>query len=111
MNSPEREQVKFSREIDVNHGEKKGQVEIWLLEIEDTMRFTLRQLSKDCFLETDRTKRINDYPAMTVLSINMINWSKGVENALDNEKLDDESKKLELELQGLVQMVRGGLGE
>ena len=34
MISPEKERIKFIKAVDVNEGEKKGNVERWLLEIE-----------------------------------------------------------------------------
>lgn len=37
MISAEKEKVKFQKSIDVNEGERKGNVEIWLLEIEQQM--------------------------------------------------------------------------
>ena len=37
MYSMEKEYVKFHRLVDVNEGEKKGQVEKWLLEIQGVM--------------------------------------------------------------------------
>ena len=46
MYSPEKEYVKFNSSIDVNDGERKGNVEIWLLDIENLMRETLRGISK-----------------------------------------------------------------
>ena len=42
MISPEKEIVPFSKMIDVNECEKKGNVEKWLLEIEFVMRDTLK---------------------------------------------------------------------
>jgi len=46
MISPEKEIVPFFKKIDVNDGDKKGNVEKWLLEIEVTMRDTLRTIAK-----------------------------------------------------------------
>ena len=43
--SPEKEKVSFTRKIDVNDGDKKGNVEIWLREIEFEMRTTLKKIS------------------------------------------------------------------
>ncbi len=46
MISPEKESVDFVKSIDVNEGEKKGNVERWLLEIEDQMRISLKSVMK-----------------------------------------------------------------
>ena len=44
MISTEKEFVDFTRIIDVNKGERKGNFEIWLREIEIEMRLTLKKL-------------------------------------------------------------------
>ena len=41
MVSPEKERIPFLKPVDVNEGDKKGNVERWLLEIEGMMRDTL----------------------------------------------------------------------
>jgi len=46
MISPEKEIVPFYKKIDVNDGDKKGNVEKWLLEIEFVMRDTLKIIAK-----------------------------------------------------------------
>ena len=45
MNSAEDEKVLFQRKIDVNEGDRKGNVEIWLLEIEQLMQLTLTDMT------------------------------------------------------------------
>ena len=44
MISAEKEKVKFSKAIDVNEGDKKGNVEKWLSEIEAVMIDTLKKI-------------------------------------------------------------------
>jgi len=51
MVSPEKERVEFSRKIDVNEGERKGNVEIWLLEIEHEMQNSLRLITHKSLLD------------------------------------------------------------
>ena len=46
MISAEGEQVEFKKRVDVNAGDKKGNVEKWMLEIETVMRMTLKQLNE-----------------------------------------------------------------
>lgn len=41
MISAEKEEVMFDKKVDVNEGDKKGNVEKWMLEIEATMRRSL----------------------------------------------------------------------
>ena len=47
MISAEGEVVTLSKNIDVNEGDKKGNVEKWMLEIETQMRKTLREECRD----------------------------------------------------------------
>ena len=47
MISAEGETVKFDKMVDVNEGDKKGNVEKWMLEIETAMRKSLSQACKD----------------------------------------------------------------
>lgn len=58
MISAEGEEVEFEKRIDVNEGEKKGNVEKWMLEIESIMRKSLKSICKESmgsYLKTDRT--------------------------------------------------------
>ena len=73
MMSQEDEIVKFYRFVDVNEGEKKGQVEKWLLEIEEVMRQSLRLIAKTSNADNaERLEWIHKYPNMTVLCGDMI---------------------------------------
>lgn len=58
MISAEKENVKFIKKINVNEGDRKGNVEVWLLEIENTMIDTLVKITADCIqdLSTPRTQ-------------------------------------------------------
>lgn len=64
MISSEGENVQFNRHIDVNEGEKKGNVEIWLLEIEHMMIETLKKKTKDAIMDvkTARTDWVQTWP-------------------------------------------------
>ena len=56
MISPEKERIPFLKPVDVNEGEKKGNVERWLLEIEGMMRDTLKEIMTKSLL--DKKKRV-----------------------------------------------------
>lgn len=47
MISAEKEKIKFNKVIDVNDGEKKGNVERWLFEIEQMMIDTLKNIMRN----------------------------------------------------------------
>jgi len=57
MISAEKEEVLFLKDIDVNEGEKKGNVEIWMLEIEAYMIACLKKLAKDSLTSYPKTPR------------------------------------------------------
>ncbi len=61
--------------IDVDEGEKKGNVEKWLYEIEYVMKLTLNLIAKRALKDkSKRSERILKYPAMTVLMDDMVWW-------------------------------------
>jgi dynein heavy chain len=51
MISAEGENVLFDDKVDVNAGEKKGNVEKWMLEIESVMRRSLKKICKESMLK------------------------------------------------------------
>ncbi len=53
MTSKEKEFIKYHRAIDVNEGEKKGQVEKWLLEILEVMKETLNIIAEKCYFNME----------------------------------------------------------
>jgi len=84
MISPEKEIVPFCKKIDVNEGDKKGNVEKWLLEIENVMRETLKSIAKKSMEDKEmRTKWVLKYPAMTTLMGDMMHWTHSSEAALN----------------------------
>lgn len=117
MISPEKEIVPFDKSIDVNEGDKKGNVEKWLLEIENEMRNCLRAIAKRSI--EDRCPRMEwvvKYPAMITLMGDMMIWTTTSEVALDKAASDPKSMpdhyaRLNSELSDIVQMVRTDLGE
>ena len=72
MISAEKEEVNFLKKIDVNEGEKKGNVENWMLEIESQMISSLKSLAKEglgTYLQTERTTWCLALPGQLVLCI------------------------------------------
>jgi dynein heavy chain len=57
MISAEKEIVQFVKPVDVNEGAKKGNVEQWMLEIENVMRKTLQELTKAAIKDFYQSKR------------------------------------------------------
>jgi len=58
MISQEGEEVMFDTKVDVNEGDKKGNVEKWMLEIEAVMRKSLKKICKDSLEAYHNTERI-----------------------------------------------------
>lgn len=59
MISAEGEEVLFDKKVDVNEGEKKGNVEKWMLEIEAQMKKSLMKICKEGMISYPHTKRID----------------------------------------------------
>ena len=57
MISADKETVPFKKKIDVNEGDKKGNVEKWMLEIENVMRTTLKEIMNDSIKDYYKSKR------------------------------------------------------
>jgi dynein heavy chain, axonemal len=90
MVSMEKEKVAFSKRVDVNEGDKKGNVEKWLLEIEGVMIDTLKKVTKTAIEDGNaRTDWVKMWPAQTVLGVNMIRWTNKAEAAISSSNVKD----------------------
>jgi len=80
MVSAEGEVVTFTKPIDVNEGEKKGNVEKWMLEIEEMMKATLRDMVKEALADYEVTPRevwLEKWAGQIVLACDQIQWTTG----------------------------------
>lgn len=112
MISAEKEKVEFLKSVDVNDGEKKGNVERWLSEIEGVMISTLKKITKDSIADTtERVKWVRKWPAQTVLAVNMIRWTDLAEQAIQNRTIKEFLAQLVAELKDIVLLVRQDLTE
>jgi len=117
MISPEKEIVPFFKKIDVNDGDKKGNVEKWLLEIEFVMRDTLRTIAKKSIEDhCPRTEWVLKYPAMTTLMGDMMFWTTNSEIALNKvstfkDSMTNYMHLINQDLQDIVALVRSNLSE
>ena len=57
MISAESEEVMLDTKVDVNEGDKKGNVEKWMLEIEGVMRKSLWRICKDAMVAYPNPER------------------------------------------------------
>jgi dynein heavy chain len=92
MVSEEGEEVDFLDKIDVNEGDRKGNVELWMLDIEAAMRACLKDIAKRARQEYPamvRTEWMRKWPGQCVLAVSQIVWTNEVERSLAAGKLQD----------------------
>lgn len=95
MWSAEQEYVKFSESVFA-----EGNVEFWLLNIEKMMVKTLYDITKQANTEypedgTQRDEWLFNYPAQNVLTVDLIQWTKGVCDAIAKIKGGKDKRALE----------------
>ena len=117
MISAENETVSLLEPIDVNEGDKKGNAEKWLLELERGMTESLKKICKTSLKDYTSIPRINwvrKWPGQIILTVNQIIWTSGAENAIkdyQNSGISKYEKLLNDYLKDIVILVRGDLNE
>ncbi|EKX36467.1 hypothetical protein GUITHDRAFT_97557 [Guillardia theta CCMP2712] len=115
MNSPDGESVLFTSHITID-----GPVEVWLLEIENVMRQTLRKVLNQTLSSMKGTKRekwVNDFPGQLLITAGQMQWTSECEKGLlDSEKgnkvgVRTAKKKQVVLLNKYAEMVRGQLNK
>ena len=115
MYSSEGEFVTFTEPIDPNEGARKGNVEIWLKEVERVMKDTLKTITTKqmiAYAKTVREKWITDekLPGQTCLAVSSLYWTKQTTEALGKKNgLVAYLSQLNKQLEKLVELVRGEL--
>jgi dynein heavy chain len=116
MISAEGEKVDYLEKTDVEAGDKKGNVENWLLEVEASMINTLKKICSDSvnsYANTKRTEWVLNWPGQIILAVSQIYWTEGVEDALKKKGPVEATTKFEEVLQGQIEdiviLVRGEL--
>ncbi|EQC29095.1 hypothetical protein SDRG_13255 [Saprolegnia diclina VS20] len=111
MISAEGESVRMHEPIDP----KNKNVELWMLEVENMMRTSIRDTMHAAILDyikVDRSKWVQKWPGMCVLNASQMHWTREMEEAMD--KFGADGVKLMLnrqlgQLADMVTMVRGHL--
>jgi dynein heavy chain len=99
----------------VNEGDKKGNVEKWMLEIEKVMRRSLKMLTQQSiqdYYNAERTDWVKRWPGQVVLAVDQIDWTKGVEEVFSDMregKMESYRDVINGQILEVVQMVRGKL--
>ncbi len=81
MVSTEGETVEFLVKTDPEKGSNKGNVEKWLLEMQNFMRLTIKDVvikAMEAYPKTRRDKWVLDWPAQVVLNVSQVRASRAV---------------------------------
>lgn len=73
---------------------------------------TLKNITKQSIADqTERVKWVRNWPAQTVLAVNMLRWTEKAEEAIQGRSIKDFLAKLVAELRDIVVLVRQDLTE
>ncbi|KAF4799422.1 Dynein heavy chain 7, axonemal [Turdus rufiventris] len=114
MYSSEGERVQLISNISTS--EARGAVEKWLIQVEDIMLKTVRDViarSRTAYLETERKRWVLEWPGQVVLCVSQMYWTSEVHEALHKgpKGLKDYYDTLQLQLNDIVELVRGKLSK
>lgn len=117
MVSAEGEEVRYNKEINVNEGDNKGNVENWLTDVEREMRSCLKKICDDsckAYATDKRTHWVMNWPGQIILAVSQIYWTSGVEKALGMGKraanaVIEFEQVLQSQIDDIVVLVRGEL--
>jgi dynein heavy chain len=113
MFSSEQEKVKYS--YSVNTSEAKGAVEKWLLQVQNVMLVSMRDVieqARNAYALEAREDWVKEWPGQVVLCVSQIFWTIEVHEAFkqaDSNGLKDYLVKLNQQLGNIVKLVRGNL--
>ncbi|XP_063065421.1 dynein axonemal heavy chain 12 [Engraulis encrasicolus] len=110
MYSSEGERVEFIQLISTS--EARGAVEKWLVQVEDIMLRSVRDVvnrSRLAYPDTKRSQWVRDWPGQVVLCTSQIYWTLEVHEAIRNNCLRTYHERLQLQLNDIVELVRGKL--
>ena len=106
--------VELDPVIDPNLGDNRGNVENWLLQLQSSMRVSLKRETKTCIETYPRMKRgewcFAGYPSQCVLNISQLYWTKECESLMDKKGLKGLKEfdiKQQAQISEIVQIVRG----
>uniref|UniRef100_A0A8D2NCT6 Dynein axonemal heavy chain 12 n=1 Tax=Zonotrichia albicollis TaxID=44394 RepID=A0A8D2NCT6_ZONAL len=114
MCSSEGERVTLVSNISTS--EARGAVEKWLIQVEDVMLRTVRDViarSRMAYLETERKRWVLEWPGQVVLCVSQMYWTSEVHEVLlhGSQGLKGYYDALQLQLNDIVELVRGKLSK
>ena len=91
MVSKEKEVVRLDAPVDPNRGNRKGNVELWMTDLEDAMRSTLKAIMgrsiRAYAAEPEKREQLFlEWPGQIVLAVDAVFWTHHVEGALRRMK-------------------------
>ncbi|XP_067448608.1 dynein axonemal heavy chain 12 [Thunnus thynnus] len=112
MYSSEGERVQLIQHISTS--EAKGAVEKWLVQVEDVMLRSVRDVvarSRVAYAETPRSQWVKEWPGQVVLCTSQIFWTLEVHEAIRSgaDGLKNYYQQLQKQLNDIVELVRGKL--
>jgi dynein heavy chain len=117
MISAEGEEVHMDKPVDPESSANKGNVEKWLLEIESVQWESIRTMTVSSLEEYPKISRKNwilNWPAQVILGVSSVFWTTEVTTALragGGKSLSECNSKLDGQLRGMVELVRGKLSK
>ena len=108
--SSQGEEVPLSRKISTS--EARGAVEKWLLQVQENMGASLRDVtiaSKDAYAKSERSDWVKEWPGQVVLAVSQIYWTQHVHDAINTGRLTEYYEKCTQQLERIVELVRGNL--
>lgn len=122
MISNEGEVVELSRVVDTESGGNKGNVELWLGELELSMRITVKdiiqeamkaypRMAEDLTARAERKEWVLAWPGQVVLNASQLYWTEEVTMAIKKQMLDKYTEQLNEQLLQIVHLVRGKLSK
>ena len=114
MYSSEGEMVTLCETISTSSA--RGVVERWLLQVQDIMIASIREIvgrSTEAYPQTPRKEWVKEWPGQVVLCTSQIYWTAEVHEAVRGgaRGLRDYYEKLQRQLEDIVELVRGKLSK
>ncbi|XP_015226728.1 PREDICTED: dynein heavy chain 7, axonemal [Cyprinodon variegatus] len=114
MKSSEGETVQLLNIISTS--KTRGQVEKWLLQLENSMAVSLKKVIKDAikaYPDEERRNWVRAWPGQTVLCVSQVYWTKDIHEALGSgpKALDAYLAQNNRQIDDIVALVRGKLSK
>ncbi|XP_053376707.1 dynein axonemal heavy chain 3-like [Mercenaria mercenaria] len=112
MESAENEVVPFAKKI--VPAQAKGLVERWLLQVEEVMKLSLKEVSlkaTEAYPKIPRGEWVLQWPGQIVLAASQIHWTTEVTQSIKYHSLGPYLQKSNKQIEEVVTMVRGSLSK